>query len=516
MNLSSGHRKLLTADRNLGSAFHPCWSPDGAWVYFARADSTPLGVFRVSITDDHVEPVLDSADSPKPLADGSLLAGRIGPDGQYRVVRYWPDANRFEVLPAPVVHLYDELSNFPSFGATPDGRCVVAWRKPASDGADGRARLFAMDIESRADRFLEPDVRMANLACGLAVAPDGSTVYAAHRLDGRQALRIVAVPVSGGPARPVLTLASGASGLAVGHDGSLYVGVIQPFSELLRFPGDARGGTVPERLTQGGADWEVPTELPDGRILFGESAVGRHQVVAVQPGRRSSPFVLTNEETWLPAAVLDERRVALSIGSGHARDIAVVEIKSGRILHRRRLSLGGLASLAATGDTLHIGMRDRIWALGKEDVQPRPIGKGTSAAVSRDGQSLLVICPTSDGPCLRRVPLDGGAETAVPIRGPLRLHHLPIAGNAIGPDGRALVLTMSGESYFNVIALLDTGTGNLQPIELDYDGDLFAPTHGSNGTVLAVGRPFQSEIWRFRAKPTDGLAGVASADLIRM
>jgi serine/threonine protein kinase len=499
MNLSSGHRKLLTTDRNLGSAFHPCWSPDGAWIYFARTDSTPLGVFRVSITDQHVEPILDNADSPQPQTDGSVLVGRIESNGQYRVVRYWPDSNRLQVFPTAIVHLFDELSNFPSFQALPDGKTVVGWRKSPDEAVDGYARLFAMDLETGGGQFLDPTIRMGELACGLAVAPDGNSVWVAQRLDGRHALRVLSVPRNGRPARMVLTLPGGSSGLAIDAGGSLYLSVTQPFCELLRFPRLAGAGTVPERLTQGGIDWEVPTALPDGRILFGETAAGRHRVVTVKQGERDRPFVQSNEDTWLPAAVLSDKQVALSIGPGHARDIALVDIRSGRILNRHRLGLNGLASVAALGDTLYFALQSRIWTLGRDDARPRSIGDGTSAALNPDGEFLLAICPGSDGPCVRRIPTNGGPQSDIPVRGQRRLHHLPIAGNAIGADGRALVLTMSSDSYFNVIALLDPQTGQLEPIDLDYDGDLFAPTYGSNDTVLAVGRPFHSEIWRFRS-----------------
>jgi hypothetical protein len=497
MNLMSGHRRLVTSGRGEGSAFHPCWSPDGAWVYFARQDSAPRGVFRVSVTEGHVELVLENADCPQPLADGSLLAGRIGADGQYRVVHYWPDVNRLDICPTPLVHLYDELGYYPPFQVLPGATEVVGWRRLT----EGPARLCVLDLATGDARVLDPNVEMGSLMCGLALAPDGRTVYVAQWPDGRHALRVAAVPLSGAyPARTVLTFPAGSGGLAADRAGNLYLGVTRPYSELLRFPRDLKPGTPPERLTEGGVDWEVPAELPDGRVLFGETASGRHRVVAFRDGRREKSFVLTGEDTWLPAAVLDARRVALSIGPGHARDIAIVEIASGRILARHRVGMGGLCSLAGCpdGQTLYFGTRDRIWALGPDDAHPRPICDGASAAMCPDGKSLLVVCPGAEGPCLRRVPLGGGEPTPVPIHGPLRLHHWAIAGNGVLADGRALVLTLSSDSYFNVIAELDPATGNVDRLDPGYDGDLFAPTPGSGGSVLAVGRPYHSEIWRFR------------------
>jgi hypothetical protein len=90
--------------------------------------------------------------------------------------------------------------------------------------------------------------------------------------------------------------------------------VTQPYCELLRFSRNAKSLTSPERLTQGGVDWEVPTALLDGRVLFGETAAGRHRLITVADDRRDKSFVLTSEDTWLPAAVIDDKRVAIGIG----------------------------------------------------------------------------------------------------------------------------------------------------------------------------------------------------------
>jgi serine/threonine protein kinase len=493
MNRKSGHRRLLTTDRQAGSAFHPSWSPDGAWVYFARADATPRGVYRVAVTDGHCEQVLENADSPQPLADGSLLAGHLGDDGQYRVLRYWPDANRREVCPTPIVQLYDELNNVASFRAISDGRRIVCWRRQGNEPP----RLFVMDLRTGDGRYLDPDICMGALACPIAVPAEGQDVVTAFRRDSREALRVVAVPLHPGlPARTLLTIPGGCSGLAVDTAGDLYLSITQSYSELLRVPRTTWTGR-PERLTQGGAEWEVPTALPDGRILFGESTAGRHRIVTVADQRPNRTFVQTSEETWLPAAIVDPARVVLGIGPADARDLAMVEIRSGRILKRYHLGLGAIASLAAApGGTLYFAASNRIYALAADgDEPPRHIGNGTSAALDVSG-SLLVISTSVDGPRLCRLPLDGGPSTIIPIAA---LHHLPITGNATGPDGRALVLTMPGDRYFNLIALVDPLTGAAEQIDLDYDGDLFAPTHGLGGEVLAVGRPFQSEIWWFQA-----------------
>jgi hypothetical protein len=61
------------------------------------------------------------------------------------------------------------------------------------------------------------------------------------------------------------------------------------------------------------------------------------------------------------------------------------------------------------------------------------------------------------------------------------LHHLPIAGNAIGPDGSARAHD-ARRQLLNVTASVDPQTGEMETILLDYEGDLLI-THGLNDTI---------------------------------
>lgn len=71
-------------------------------------------------------------------------------------------------------------------------------------------------------------------------------------------------------------------------------------------------------------------------------------------------------------------------------------------------------------------------------------------------------------------------------------------------DGRLAVLVNAPDSYFNIPAVLDPASGKLEPIRLDYAGDLFNPSWTSDGKLLATDVPWQSALWRFRPTAKGG------------
>jgi hypothetical protein len=502
MNLATGERRVLTDDREHGQASNLCWSRDGGRVYFQRSVAEqPVGVYRVSVLNGKTDPVLDGASFPQPLSDDRLLVGRRDAGGDLRLVRYWPDRGRTEPL-SPVL---DDTTPSP-FLPFPGGRQVLFREKRPADAPAGPPPLKVLDLATGETRLWP-----ANLAARsrIAFAADGQTVYAVVEV-GRELRRVAALPADGtGRPHSVQTFtAPFINGLGTGPDGSLYVSLSARDIELLRFP---TGGGNPERLARSDFFEEAPLALPDGRILFGETTAGRHRVVAVTPGQGGKPFIQTDAETWLPAAVLDSQRVALWIGPGRERDLAIVSLSDGRIVERHEmLGVGNVGrSMAALpgGGTVYFVREGRVWAYDPGKGRPREIGPGLGVAAAADGRSLYVALRGRDSVHLERRPV--GAEAVggepVPLRGDLRLatNQTPASG-ATGPDGWLAVLVTARDEYFNAPAVLDPATGVVRPIRLDYDGRLQVATWTGDGRIVAVGFQQQNTIWRFRPPPAGG------------
>jgi hypothetical protein len=507
LTLATGERRVLTTDRARGRAQGVSWSRDGGRIYFHRWGGGPTtDVYRVSVLSGAAELVLEGAGFPRPLSDGSLLVSRGDADGALRLVRYWPDRGRAEPLPPPLA----ARGSYPPFLPFPDGREVLYQQRPTADVplgtlprwgvldlAAGRTRPFDLPIASR-DEFVTD------------LATDGQTVYVgAHAARGLA--RIVALPAEGG-GRPhtVLTFTEPVvCGLSTGPDGNVYAAVESRGVELLRF---STGGGNPERLARSEFHREVPLVLPDGRILFGKVDAGRHRVVVVTPGREGEPFVQTDEETWPPAAVLDGRRVALWVGRRGRFDLVVVPVTGGPILERYEVGAGDpgetLAALPGGGTLYSASFRRAALALDLATRRVRAVGPWVAAAPAPDGRSLYVAVPEGSAALtarLERRPPEGEAGEPVPLRGDLRLHRqVPFTGAATGPDGRLAVQVTARDDYFNIPAVLDPTSGEVQPIRLDYEGDIAYPTWAGDGRLLAQGRPRQVAVWRFRPQPAGG------------
>jgi hypothetical protein len=515
MALTTAERRVLTTDRLNGMVSQMCWSRDGGRIYFDRWTETgPAGVFRVSLLNGTTELVREGAVSPQLLPDNGLLVGRRDAEGVLRMVRCWPDRGRDEFLPPALA----QTEYWPPFLAFPNGREVVFWEGLPGDAPFGTLpRLCVLDLATKQTRALNHCLsarEVPDLLPSLAVAHDGGTVYLALRAVPQRQARILALAGDGaGPPLTLLADTANFDGLTVGRDGAVFVTVSSRGGELLRFT--ARGGN-PERLARSDHRWEAPLPLPDGRILFGESAAGRHRVVAVTAGRGAAPFVQTDEDTWLPAAAIDGRHVAVWVGPSDGLDLAVVPADGGRILERYEVGGRGPMWTLATfpgGGTFYFAGRDGIWSLDAQTGRVRRVGPGTAAAPAPDGRSLYTAAREGEGMRLVRRPADGGTGEPVPMRGDLLLHGVfPLTGAAAGPDGRLAVLVNARDDYFNIPALLDPATGDLQPVRLDYDGDVFCPTWAADGGLLALGYPVQSALWQFRpvaggAPPPRGTSG---------
>jgi eukaryotic-like serine/threonine-protein kinase len=92
MKAQTGDRMILTHDTATGYVNVFSWAADGLRIYYGRstASSTPTGVFSVPALGGEERLVLEGADFPEALPDGSLLVVRQNAGRQLQLFRFWP------------------------------------------------------------------------------------------------------------------------------------------------------------------------------------------------------------------------------------------------------------------------------------------------------------------------------------------------------------------------------------------------------------------------------------------
>ncbi len=498
MRPDSGNWTVLTHDRSRGAVVDLTWSRDGTKIYFDRFVGTPRGIFSVPVLGGEERLVLEDAQAPQALPDGSLLIVRISSDRRRQLHRFWPESGRLQALPAmPSVEAFN-----PPVRAFPDGREAVFFGKPLEAPLDSPDLIYTIELSSGQTRRLAPqavfDATTAQLLA-LAVQPDGRQVL--FNLPAGNLHRIVAVPRDGGESlRTVMTLTMMPWWMDAGPDGSLYIDQVDRPGEVLRF---AASGGAPERVAISQTYLlGAALPLPDGRVLFPSRAAGRDRLLVAAPGKDPIPLVDTQEETAWPATLVGNREVAFLAGTNPNRIIVVASLADGRIVRRLKgaKGAGSTWSLAASpdGKTLYYVASGTVWAIPSTDGEPRKICAGDSVAVDLRRQELIVQLNEKEGIRLVRVPVAGGGpEKVIPIGGELRLTPSPLAPNAVGKDGRIAVAVSSTDNWFWQPALLDPETGKLERV-LTYPGDTYSPGWTADGRILSMTQPLRAALWRFR------------------
>jgi len=496
MNLKTGEWGPATTAEGRGYAAQPCWSTDGNRVYFSRIDEGPGGIYSVSTfgSDERLE--LTNANNPQCLADGTILAGRIDKrDNLHRIIRWSPANGTSRVYP-PVLALRSlEVTSLVPF---PDGKEVAFWLQAAGDETETKPVLASMDLQTE-------EVRILNSADGirdqLVPGRDNENVYVIQRTPG--GTKLVAIPRQGGDPQIMLTSVESMAGGCFGPDGSFYFGLRHRAAELLRIP--SQGGK-PEMIAPGGTH---VLGLPDGRILSTITTAGQSRVMVYDSPRPNdghklpTPFVQILEPTRLPGIVAGAQVILFAGETGKITPVAV-DVRTGQIEHRWQnvtLSAAPYTICASSdGRTIYYAAGDNILAADRGNNPPRVVCRGGAAALTADGLTLVVARPGNPMHELCRVPVSGGKEEWIPIDRKLRLNvSSPIQGAATqGPADRVPVLMLGNESYFNIITLLNPATGSITRVPLDYRGDVFYPIWAGQDTLLAIGTPLRSKIWRCR------------------
>jgi eukaryotic-like serine/threonine-protein kinase len=493
----TGNWTLLTHDRQHGFVNEISWAPDGSKLYFDRTIGTPVGIYSVPALGGEERLVLADAGTPEALPDGSLLVIHRDSKGLWRIQHYWPDSQRLEPLPGWV-----SISTTIPLRVFPDGRDAVF--NGTVTETDASAHLYVMDISTGKTHRLAADLPSGSSSESYPIAPtaDGRAVLVDLRAGDLH--RLLAVPRDGkGPIRTLITLTKPPWYFDSASDGTVYVDQVDRPHQILRFP--ARGGT-PEVLASSDSYDPVgrymdPVQTTEGRFLLDTGFSGQGRLLIGKPQGDFVPLLDTREETSSPAVSLVNGEVALVMGTGRDRMIAIASTKEGRLVRRltgtkgRRIT--GLGT-SPDGKTLYFGADGFIWRIPAEDGSPQKIAAGDTVAVSPDGKTLILTQNQESNPTFVSISLAGGNSKEIHVDGGQSIAPVSAGSRALSRDGRMLVNVSPADSWFYRVAVLDIATGNITSIPVTYSGDTLTANWTADGQVLSVGLPLRSQIWRFR------------------
>jgi hypothetical protein len=490
----SGDWTVLTHQRGVGSVYKVVWSHDGSKLFFDRVTDVPHGIYSVPALGGEERLVLEDAEMPEALPDGSLLFVKTDADRNLQAYRLWPDSGKVQPVGPPVVAESLGL-NLRAFA---DGTEAIFWGKLASTAKDDHLRhAYLLDLAGGKVRRFAPELP---LAPPVGIGSDGHSVLAG--MVSGDLHRIVSVARDEKDARVLLSLIARASYLTASPDGTLFVGTMDNPVDLLRFP---PSGGVPERIASAGNQMMNPVEFPNGTFLVSSLVSGRRRLMVTTPEGSLRPLVETAEQAMAPATLVGDRHVAFLLGGVSRRPVvALASIEEGRIVRRLETTSGAAPqSLAASpdGKTLYYVDAGQIWSVDVDGGPPRKLCAGDGLAVDARRAELLVQLNDREGVRLVSVPLAGGPEQPVAYQSSLRLAPRALAPGAVGPDGRVAVTVASKESWFWGPALLDRATGAVERVPVVFEGDVQAASWSRDGSLLAMGVGMRSALWMFKPKP---------------
>jgi hypothetical protein len=501
---ASGDWTVLTRPGKPGTIQKVCWTRDGNKLLFDRVSDTPHGIFSIPPLGGEERLVLENAQSPEALPDGSLLFVRRNPERHLVIHRFWPEAGKIQPLGPAVTPEGSGLL----YRVFPDGRRAIFWGRLAdAKGAEPR-RLHLLDLEKGTVSPFAPELP---LSPPIAVGPDGRSVLAFLTAGDLQ--QLASVPESGEEASLLFPVTERPGYLDSGQDGSLYVDTIDSAAELLRV---TPAGGLPERIATTGGLFMSPVELPGGGVLVPLQALGRRRLFVTGAAGELRPLLDISEQAMPPAAMVGDRHLAfLSGAAGQPPVITLASVPEGRVVRRLDASRGASPqSLAASpdGSTIFYVHSGFLHAISSEGGEARQLVPASAVAVDSrpPAPSLIVQLTDAGGVRLSRLPLAGGNPAPIPIVSSLRLAPSPLSPAAVGPDGRIAVAVAATEEASRGVALLDPSTGFLERVPVSFDGDLHYPAWSRDGALLAVGVSVRSSLWRFRPHEAPGSPGAAA------
>ena len=490
MKPQSGNWQVLTHKTGAGYVGSIAWSPDGNRIFFDRTAEVPMGIFSVPVLGGDEQMVLENAEAPVPLPDGTLLVIKPNAQRALQLFRFWPESGRLRELP-----LIFDVTYWVQLGAFPDGREAVAFARSTQAGTETKSpHIYAVNPDSGTVRRIETGLSDESTTA-LVPTPDNASVLVA--MTAGDLTRVVRVPRRGGrSSRPLLTLTESIHEVDCAADGTVYVEALKFRRIISSLP---PGGGRATRLFAAPADaGEFVASLSDGRIVLGRKTAGRNRVMAVQPGKDPASIITTAEETSPPVTRVGSDKVAFLLGAEPRRTIGVASLASGRIERRIPFDKGPIGSLDASPDgrTIYCGAGNSIWAITPAG-DARRICSGESAAAEPDGKNLLVKVLEVPKSRLLRVPLDGSAPREIGLNGPFHLTFDPLNSQELSGDGRLLVPLASLDDWFFVPGMIDLSTGRMTRIATDSLGDVHGMAWAPDGQVVAEANELRSSIWKF-------------------
>jgi eukaryotic-like serine/threonine-protein kinase len=493
MKPESGNWVVLTHQKNLGQIRDIAWSRDGSKLYFDRVTDIPRGVFSVSILGGEPRAVLEDASGPCVLADGSLLVHRINAQRDTQLYRYWPESSKIEPLPAIANVSFNTTAR-----ATPKGDAIVFYGNPlGADGTKGPPGIYTLEIESRKLVNVAPRQRFSDRGIALAIAADGQSIVYSIFGDGLN--RVISVPRDGsGEMHQLFTLTNDPWYLDSAPDGSIYADQVSQGNTILRFP---PGGGVPERVGQAQDSAAIlALALPDGRPLIYTAAGFNRRFQIVQPDGSLSPLIESNEECGMPAALAGEGLVAV-LTDRKPTQIAIVSIADGRIVQRVPVKADAISSLASSpdGKTFYYSSAGFIWSMPASGGEPRKLAPGDSVSAGANGRDLIVSLEDKDAIRLARVSVNGGDLQPIALPADVRIPGTRLASSMAEPGGRLVLNTASPAEWAWRVSMIDPGTGKINSIRVNFDGEALTPLWTRDGNLVAMGASLGFKLWRFHA-----------------
>jgi eukaryotic-like serine/threonine-protein kinase len=493
MKPESGDWTVLTHNSDRGFVRELSWSPDGSKIYFDRRTDVAKGIFSIPVFggDEHI--VLEDAENPQALPDGSLLMLRLNAERKRQVFRFWPETGQSQPLPVEI-----DLSITDSqMRVFPDGRSAVVVGRPLGAAPPGRSMLLLLvDLVSTDVRILDgPDPVLS-----LAPTRDGKSILAGSISGDLNVVQLLSA--TGQPrVRTLFTCTNRVGYLDSGPDGTVYADQADRPTALVRFA--ASGGEL-QRVGNIGAPIGAAALLPGGRVLATGERQGGFRLMVFEEGKEPVPLVNTSDWTLSPATAVGPSEAAFLIlvrGPKAHWQVAVANVSTGAILRRIALDKGRITSLAATpdGKTLFIAAGGSIWSVPSAGGEPAKIRAGDSAGVDPAGKYLLVQLSEHSKTHLIRVPLNGGAEQEIPLAGPYHLT-TPIGSEMIGKNGRLVVPLQSPDSWFSSPGIIDLADGQMRRIAVERYSDYVFTAWAPDGKIIATAMGLKSALWKFEPK----------------
>ncbi len=492
MNPDSGNVSVLTHRRDRGAVDQVSWSADGSQIYYGRLTDVPHGVYSIPALGGEERLLLEDANSPEALPDGSLLVTRLTGGVLGRLYRFWPETGRLvEFALEKPTHSAPASSR-----AAPGAREVFTYASPI--GAAKRLALYAIDIATNAVRQASFGTEIRREPQAWTVTRDGKWLLAAF-FSG-SITQVMQIPSSGNAAGRVLfTTTSPVWYLEAGKGQSVFVNTVERPKEVLRL---AAGSAAAERMTTipvEGADQVLA--LPDGRAVALSTAGGRARLIALEERKNPVPLVNTQEATSPPMTLAGPGRIAFMIGPP-PHTIAIADTTTGLINHRIAPGKGDIGGISASADggTIYFCAGGTVWSVVSSGGEARAVCPGAYAVVDRSDRGLIVVRGQSSHIRMFHVPLDGGAEREIPLdrSTPVYGEHAgTFSSGSLDARGRLLVSLSPFDSWFNSLGILDTESGRIARVPVDRMSDHHSGVWTGDGSILFTETRMRALVWKF-------------------